>query len=83
MLTVGQHTLASREAVGTLGSGATPTLGAASSEGMAGTMIARGVIIDESFCSKGRDGSFVVVKKTMDLLVGRLAGIVTRKTQEI
>jgi len=42
-----------------------------------------GVIVDEAFCPKGRDGSLVVVEKTIDFLVGRLAGIAARETEEI
>ena len=42
-----------------------------------------GVIIYESFCSKGCEGCFVVVEKTVDFFVGRLAGIAARKTKEI
>ena len=41
LLMVGQSTLASRGDTGTLGSGATPTLGAASSEGMDGDKMVR------------------------------------------
>jgi hypothetical protein len=41
MLTVERSTLVSRVAWGTLGDGATPTLGAASSEGMVGVTISR------------------------------------------
>ena len=42
-----------------------------------------GVIIDKSFCSKGRDGRLVVVKKTIDFFIGRLVGIVARKMKEV
>ena len=41
LLTVERSTLASRVVWGTLGDGATPTLGAASSKGMVGNMISR------------------------------------------
>ncbi len=45
LLTVERSTLASRVARGTLGDGATPTLGAASSEGMVGNTILRRLLI--------------------------------------
>ena len=40
-----------------------------------------GVIVDESFCPKGRDGSFVVVEKTIDFLVGRCCRVTLRESQ--
>ena len=42
-----------------------------------------GVIIHEAFCSKGRDGHFVEIKKTVDFFIGRLAGFTARETKEV
>ncbi len=42
-----------------------------------------GVIVYKTFCPEGRDGGFVVIEESVDLFVGRLAGIAAREMKEV
>ena len=42
-----------------------------------------GVIVDKTFCAKGLDGRFVIIKGSVDLSVGRLGGITAGETKEV
>ena len=41
------------------------------------------VIVDKAFCAKGRDGRFVIIEGSIDLLVGRLGGITAGETKVV
>ena len=42
-----------------------------------------GVVVDKTFCAKGRDGRFVIIKGSVDLFVGRPGGITAGKMKEV
>jgi len=42
-----------------------------------------GVIVHKAFCSEGRDGHLVVIKKGVDFFVGGPGGITARETKEV
>ena len=42
-----------------------------------------GAVVDKTFCAEGRDGRFVVIKRSVDLFVGRPGGIMAGETKEI
>ncbi len=41
------------------------------------------LIINKTFCPEGRDGCFVVIKKTIDFFIGRFAGLTAREMKEV
>jgi len=41
------------------------------------------VVVQKAFCSKGRDGHLVVIKKGVDFFVGGPGGITARETKEV
>ncbi len=42
-----------------------------------------GVIVHNAFCSEGRDGRLVVIKKGVDFFIGGPGGITARETKEV
>ena len=63
--------------------GNTDVIGVSASAMWGPTSANGGVLVHEAFCSEGCDGRFVVIEKTIDFFIGRLAGIMARETKEV